>query len=191
MHAAMQVPFPADSLIDVIRWDEKAGLRRVSCCHLLYARYNTVRTLQWANIDFANRCLKFGKDKTKAGTGRTVPLNQRALETVKLWAQQFPNRLSEHYVFPMEKCSRSGAAESFGFSGAVVYDTDPSQPIGDIKEAWEGAKRRTRRHRPRCGDGVLMEKPAAVTYAMSATEKLQNCPSACSAFASMTCGIVR
>ena len=38
------------------------------------ARFNTVRTLQWRNIDFANRCLKFGKDKTKAGTGRVVPL---------------------------------------------------------------------------------------------------------------------
>jgi len=37
------------------------------------ARYNTIRTLQWGNVDFVNRCLKFGKDKTAAGTGRTVP----------------------------------------------------------------------------------------------------------------------
>jgi integrase len=125
------------------------------------ARYNTVRTLQWANIDFSNRCLKFGRDKTKAGTGRTVPLNQRALETLKFWAQQFPSRLPEHYAFPMEKCSQSGTEEAFGFSGAVVYDTDPSQPIGDIKEAWEGAKKRTRRHCPDCGDGMLLDKPTA------------------------------
>ncbi len=41
------------------------------------ARFNTIRTLQWGNIDLANRCLKFGKDKTAAGTGRTVPLNKR------------------------------------------------------------------------------------------------------------------
>ena len=67
------------------------------------ARRNSIRILQWANIDFKNRCLKFGKDKTPAGTGRTVPLNHRALETLKFWGQQFPNRLPEHYVFPAEK----------------------------------------------------------------------------------------
>jgi integrase len=33
------------------------------------ARYNTIRTLRWSNIDFVNRCLKIGKDKTAAGTG--------------------------------------------------------------------------------------------------------------------------
>jgi integrase len=92
-------------------------------------------------------------------TGRTVPLNPRAVETLKFWAHQFPNRLPEHYVFPLEKCSRAGTEESFGLSGAVVYDTDPSQPIGDIKEAWEGAKKRTRRHCPKCGDGILTDKP--------------------------------
>src|SRR5215472_2364655 len=63
------------------------------------ARYNTIRTLQWSNIDFANCSLKFGKDKTAAGTGRTVPLSRRAVETLKFWAQQFPGRKPEHYVF--------------------------------------------------------------------------------------------
>ena len=33
------------------------------------SRFNTVRTLQWSNIDFANRCLKFGKDKTPSEQG--------------------------------------------------------------------------------------------------------------------------
>jgi hypothetical protein len=78
------------------------------------------------------------------------PAKPRAIETLEFWAQQFPNRLPEHYVFLLEKCSRAGTEESFGFSGAIVYDTDPSQPIGDIKEAWEGAKKRTRRHCPKC-----------------------------------------
>jgi integrase len=123
------------------------------------SRFNTVRTLQWSNINLANRCLKFGKDKTPSGTGRTVPLNPRAVETLKFWAQQFPNRLPEHYIFPLEKCNGSGIEDSFGFSGPVVYDTDPSKPIGDIKEAWEGAKKRTRRHCPKCGDGILTDKP--------------------------------
>ncbi len=118
------------------------------------ARYNTIRTLQWSNIDFANRCLQFGKDKTPSGTGRIVPLNQRAIESLKFWAQQFPNRLPEHYVFPAEKAGAAG--DSFD---AKVYSTDPTNPIGDVKEAWEAAKRRTQRHCPACEGGKLEEKP--------------------------------
>jgi integrase len=118
------------------------------------ARYNTIRTLQWGNIDFANRCLRFGKDKTEAGTNRIVPLNQRAHETLRFWAQQFPNRLPEHYVFPAEKVGAAG-----NVFDAKVYDTDPTKPVGDIKEAWEKAKKRTRVRCPHCQDGTLTEKP--------------------------------
>lgn len=117
------------------------------------ARYNTIRMLQWSHIDFANRCLKFGKDKTPSGTGRKVPLNKRALETLKLWAEQFPNRRTEHYLFPAEKVGASGDAFE-----AKVYETDPSTPIGDIKEAWEAAKRRTQRHCPSCKRGTLADE---------------------------------
>lgn len=118
------------------------------------ARYNTIRTLQWGNIDFATRCLKFGKDKTAAGTGRVVPLNQRAVEVLKFWAQQFPNRLPQHYVFPAEKVGAAG--DRFD---AKVYETNPSKPVGDIKEAWESAKKRTRRHCPQCKAGTLADQP--------------------------------
>ncbi len=118
------------------------------------SRYNTIRTLQWSSIDFPARCLKFGKDKTPSGTGRVVPLSQRAFHTLKFWAQQFPNRLSEHYVFPSEKVGASGDAFD-----AKVYNTDPTKPIGDIKEAWEGARKRTRRNCPNCKAGILADKP--------------------------------
>ncbi len=128
------------------------------------ARFNTIRMLQWANIDFANRCLRFGIDKTPAGTGRTVPLNQRALETLTFWAQEFPNRQPEHYVFPLEKYWRAGSEGSFGFTGAVVFNTDPCQPIGDVKEAWESAKKRTRRRCSKCKDGILAEKTESGGY---------------------------
>ncbi len=92
------------------------------------------------------------------GTGRTVPLNQRAIAALTFWAQQFPNRKPEHFVFPFEKCSATGKEQTFGFTGDVVYDTDPTQAIGDVKEAWEGAKRRTHRHCPRCKAGILADK---------------------------------
>ena len=85
-----------------------------------------------------------------------IPLNQRALAALTFWAQQF-QRSPEHY-FPLEKCNKTGIKGSFGFTGNLVYGTDPTQPIGDVKEAWEGAKKRTRRHCPSCKTGILADK---------------------------------
>jgi len=104
------------------------------------ARYGVIRTLQWGSVDFENRCLKWGKDKTAAGTGRVIPLSQRAMATMTFWATHFPERKPEHYVF---------SAERYGAAGdkfcAKAYDVDPSKPIGSIKEAWEAAKLRAGR----------------------------------------------
>jgi integrase len=101
------------------------------------ARYGVIRTLQWGSINFVDRCLQFGKDKTPSGTGRIVPLNPRALATLKFWASQFPGRQPEHYVFPAERYGAAGNKFE-----PKAYNTDPTQPIADIKEAWEAAKLR-------------------------------------------------
>lgn len=106
------------------------------------ARFNVIRTLQWANVDFATRSLQFGKDKTKAGSGRIVPLNPRVLATLKFWAVNFPERKPEHFVFPSERYGGKGKKDDFGFKDSIPYDTDLARPIGDIKEGWEKAKRR-------------------------------------------------
>jgi integrase len=101
------------------------------------ARKNVIRTLHWKWIDFGNACIRFGKDKTPSSTGRVIPLNRRALETLKFWAQQFPEHKPEHYVFPAERYGGSGDV-----FGAFAYATDPTKPMGSIKEAWEAAKGR-------------------------------------------------
>lgn len=36
----------------------------------------------------------------------------------------------------------NGRIDVFGFAGSLAYDTDPTQPIGDLKEGWEAAKKR-------------------------------------------------
>src|SRR5947209_18433375 len=64
------------------------------------ARYGVIRTLLWGSVDFENRCLRWGKDKTASGTGRIIPLNQRAVAALGFWATHFPAREPEHYVFP-------------------------------------------------------------------------------------------
>ena len=101
------------------------------------ARYGTIRTLQWGNVDFENRCLKWGKDKTAAGTGRVIPLSQRAFAALNFWSTHFPERKPEHYVFPAERYGAGGDVFS-----PKAYHVDPSKPIGDIKEAWEAARMR-------------------------------------------------
>jgi len=104
------------------------------------ARYGVIRTLQWGSVDFENRCLKWGKDKTVSGTGRIVPLSQRAVAALSFWATHFPERKPEHYVFPAERYGAGGDAFS-----RKAYQVDPSKPIGSIKEAWEAAKVRAAR----------------------------------------------
>ena len=101
------------------------------------ARYGVVRTLTWGNVDFSNRCLQFGKDKTPTGTGRIVPLSPRAAATLTFWASLFPERQPEHYVFPKERYGAAG--DKFE---PKAYQTDPTAPIGDVKEAWEASKLR-------------------------------------------------
>jgi len=51
------------------------------------ARFNTIRILQWRNVNFADRCLKFGHDKTAAGTGRTVPFESSRARNVEVFGR--------------------------------------------------------------------------------------------------------
>jgi integrase len=101
------------------------------------ARYGVIRTLQWGNVDLENRCLRWGKDKTSSGTGRIVPLSQRAVAALSFWATHFPEREPEHYVFPAERYGAGGDEFS-----PKAYDVDPSKPIRSIKKAWEAARLR-------------------------------------------------
>ena len=105
-------------------------------------RYSEVRLLQWSQIDFAARELRVGSSKTEHGDNRVIPISQRLHVVLEFWAGIFPQRKPGHFVFPFEKCGGRGKDKLFGFKGAVAYATEPTQPTGDWKEAWEHAKRR-------------------------------------------------
>jgi len=102
-------------------------------------RYSEIRLLTWGQIDLNSAALTVGKSKTAAGTDRVIPLNSRALAALNALAVQFPDRCDKHYVFPSEKYGGFGDEFKAGF-----YDTDPTRPVGDWKEAWEAAKRRAK-----------------------------------------------
>jgi integrase len=106
-------------------------------------RYSEIRLAQWKQVDFAGKVLKVGKSKTETGSGRAIPLNPRILNVLEMWAAQFSDHHPDHFIFPFEKYGAAGRDETFGFTaGVVVYETDPTRPIGDWKEGWEAAKKR-------------------------------------------------
>jgi integrase len=75
-----------------------------------------------------------GLSKTNSKTGRLLPLNDRAVAILRFWGSFFPQRAPRHFVFPSERYGTSGDGAT------VIYDSDPTKPIGRWKEAWESAK---------------------------------------------------
>lgn len=100
-------------------------------------RYGEIRLLKWKQVDFFSKQVWVGASKTEYGEGRPIPMNERAFQVMTMWGETFPERKPEHYVFPTEKCGAAG--DDFK---PCVYGTDPSNPIGDWKEAWEAARKR-------------------------------------------------
>jgi integrase len=99
-------------------------------------RYSELRLLKWEQVDFTSCTLTVGHSKTESGTGRLLPLNDRAVAILGFWASLFPGRELTHFVFPAERYGASGDGAT------VIYESDPKRPIGRWKEAWESAKTR-------------------------------------------------
>jgi integrase len=97
-------------------------------------RYSELRLLHWGQIDFNSCTLTVGLSKTESGTGRLLPLNDRAVTILRFWASLFPGRAPNHFVFPSERYGASGDGVT------VIHSSDPTKPIGRWKEAWESAK---------------------------------------------------
>ena len=100
-------------------------------------RYSELRLLRWNQVDLTRCTVRVGKSKTDAGTGRTIPLNDRATAVLKFWADQFPDREPEHFVFPSERYGAGGNKFE-----ATVYNIVPTRPITSWKEAWESVKQK-------------------------------------------------
>lgn len=106
-------------------------------------RYSEIRLLTWAQVDLSGRHIQVGASKTEYGEGRSIPMNERAFQVMSMWAEAFPNRQPEHYVFPAEKYGLAQREDQKkGSTRACVHSTDPAKPIGSWKEAWESARKR-------------------------------------------------
>lgn len=105
-------------------------------------RYSEIRLLCWNQIDLSKGELRVGQSKTEQGEGRVIPLCKRVLTVVEFWAERFPKRKPNEFVFPFERYGGKGKEDVFGFAGSVAYRTDTSKPVGNWKEGWEAAKER-------------------------------------------------
>jgi integrase len=101
-------------------------------------RSGEVSSLRWLNLDLDSSVLTVGKAKTKAGTGRQIPINadlRTAIEEHAAWyKRKFGEIRREWYVFP----GRSGRPR-----GGQSRPLDPLKPIGDITTAWDALREAT------------------------------------------------
>jgi len=88
------------------------------------ARAGELTALRWKQIDFEVKTFTVGKAKTKAGTGRIIPMNGELFAIMSAHAAWFTNTFGEtdpeHCVFP------------FG----SPLPSDPTRPTVEIKTAW-------------------------------------------------------
>ena len=103
-------------------------------------RYSELRLLRWVQVNLSSCTITVGYSKTESGTGRVLPLNDRAVAILRFWASLVPDREPSDFVFPAERYGASGDGAT------VVYDVDVMRPIGRWKEAWETAKKRAGVH---------------------------------------------
>lgn len=118
-----------------------------SLCRALYhgavlalcscARSEEIRLLRWKQVNFKARLLTIGKSKTRHGEGRKIPMNDRLFRVLQEWADLFPTREPEHFVFPSEHVVGPQKPKS----GHVKYKTDPTKPL-DWKKAWQAVLKR-------------------------------------------------
>jgi integrase len=105
-------------------------------------RSDEIRKLRWQQIDFDNSALTVSDSKTLYGERRVVPLNARLTHILQLWAERFPERKPQHFLFPFEMSAAGGQRGTFGFVASRACETDPTLPIGSWKKAWTASCKR-------------------------------------------------
>ena len=102
-----------------------------------------IRSLSWAQINFAKKYLAVGRAKTEGGEGRTIPLNSdfasRVLtDYVEWYERKFGEIRPEWYVFPFGK----------------PQPTDPDPPCHNPQDGMDQHPRESR------SQGTLARQPA-------------------------------
>jgi integrase len=98
-------------------------------------RVSELRTMRWRQVDMIDRTVTVGTSKTIGGTGRLIPLNQEAFTVLAEWRARFDNAEPDEFLFPSERYGLDGE-DGQKAGKVVVWDLDPTHPIGSWKVAW-------------------------------------------------------
>jgi len=100
-------------------------------------RSGEIASLRWSNVDLDSSVLTVGRAKTKAGTGREIPINADLRFILEEHARWYVRKLGEvrpeWYVFP----GREGKPKK-----GQRRPLDATKPIGDITSAWDALRER-------------------------------------------------
>jgi hypothetical protein len=83
----------------------------------------------------SRHCEYGGQEQNRSWYGPGYFDAEPLVKCLLTWAANFLKREPEEYVFPYERYGAAG--DDFL---PCVYDTDPREPIGSWKEAWEKAR---------------------------------------------------
>src|SRR5579863_5193890 len=89
---------------------------------------------RWKNDEIEEAEIVVPKSKTEAGTGRVVPLTNRAREAIAEWLKLVGEAGPDAFLFP-----RHGVGFSPGGNKTSMRDVDFGRPIGEWKSAWRRA----------------------------------------------------
>jgi integrase len=89
---------------------------------------------RWKNDEIEEAEIVVPKSKTEAGTGRVVPLTNRAKEAIAEWLKHAGEAGPDAFLFP-HHC----VGFSLGGKGTSMRDVDFGKPIGEWKSAWRRA----------------------------------------------------
>lgn len=119
-------------------------------------RHKEIRTLRWKDLDLESGALRVAESKTKSGVGRPIPLTPPALAALRYWAERFPKRRPEHFVFPA--CENG--------------EVDPVSGIANWRTAWRRATRSIQC--PTCGENQSSGKVCRNVECGAKIEGLKN-----------------
>jgi len=89
---------------------------------------------RWKNDEIEEAEIVVPKSKTEAGTGRVVPLTNRAREAIAEWLKLVGEAGPDAFLFP-----HHGVGFSPGGNKTSMRDVDFARPIGEWKSAWRRA----------------------------------------------------
>jgi integrase len=124
--SAALYPFFLLSLDAGLRPSESRALRRKDL------------TLRWEDGGIAEGEIVVSRSKTEGGTGRVVPLTNRARQALSAWLLRIPSADLDSYVFPFHRIGLAGNDRK-----AWLWDVKLDQPMGQWsnKSAFDTAQR--------------------------------------------------